>query len=53
MEDLATRFKAAVTAAEGNRLRRLRDNAMRRAAVCLEMDGGRFEHNCNHEAPLI
>jgi hypothetical protein len=27
-----------------NTLRRVRENAVRRTAVCLEVDGGHFEH---------
>jgi hypothetical protein len=35
---------AAVTTVEANMLRRVRENAVRRTALCLEMDGGRLEH---------
>jgi hypothetical protein len=44
IEDLVARLQAAVTTVDANILRCVRQNAVRRAAVCLEMDGGRFEH---------
>jgi hypothetical protein len=44
IEDLVARFKAAVTTVDGSMLRRVRENSVPRTAVCLEMDGGRFEH---------
>jgi hypothetical protein len=44
MEDLVARFQAAVTTVDANMLRRAQENAVRRTAVCLEMEGGRFEH---------
>jgi hypothetical protein len=43
IEDVA-RIQVAVTTVDANMLRSGRQNAMRRIAVCLEMDGGRFEH---------
>jgi hypothetical protein len=42
MEDLVVRLQAAVTI-DANMLRRVGENFVRRAAVCLEIDGGRFE----------
>jgi hypothetical protein len=44
IEDLVVRLQAAVTTVDANMLRRVRENAVRRTAVCLEMDGGRLEH---------
>jgi hypothetical protein len=43
MEDLAARFQAPVTTDDGSILRRVRQNVVRRIAVCLEMDERRFE----------
>jgi hypothetical protein len=43
-EDPVTRLQAAVTTVDANMLRRVRANAVRHTAVCLEMDGGRSEH---------
>lgn len=37
-------LRAAVTTADANVLRCVRQTAARRNAICLEMDGGRFEH---------
>jgi hypothetical protein len=37
-------FRAGVTTFDTNMLRRIRENVVRRTAVWLEMDGGRFEH---------
>jgi hypothetical protein len=44
IRDLVAGFKAAETRVDDNMLKRVRDNAVRRTAVCLKMDGGRFEH---------
>jgi hypothetical protein len=44
IEDLVEKLKAAVTTVDANMLRRVRENAVWRTAVCLEMDGGCFEH---------
>jgi hypothetical protein len=44
IENLVARLQAAVTMVDANMLRRVRENAVWPAAVCLEMDGGRFEH---------
>jgi hypothetical protein len=44
IEDLVARLQAAVTMVDANMLRRVRENAVRRTAVYLEMDGGRFEN---------
>jgi hypothetical protein len=52
-EDFVARLQAAVTTVDANMLRRVRENAVRRTAVCLIMDGGHFEHLCNYEAPMI
>jgi hypothetical protein len=41
IEDLVARLQTAVTTADANMLRRVRENAVRRTAVCLEMDEGR------------
>jgi hypothetical protein len=38
------RLQATVTTVDANMWRRVLENAVRRTAVCLEMDGGRFEH---------
>jgi hypothetical protein len=43
IEDLVGRLQAAVTTVDTNLLRRVRENAVRRTAVYLEMDGGCFE----------
>jgi hypothetical protein len=42
-DDLVARLEAAVTAFDVDMLRRVRENVMRRTAVCLEMDEGRSE----------
>jgi hypothetical protein len=44
IEDLVARLQAAVTTVDANMLRRVRENAVRRTAICLQMDGGRFEY---------
>jgi hypothetical protein len=44
IEDLVARPQAAVTTVDANMLRRVRENAVRRTDVCLEMGGGRFEN---------
>jgi hypothetical protein len=44
IEDLVGRLQEAVTMVDANMLRRVRENAVRRTAVCLETDGGRFDH---------
>jgi hypothetical protein len=43
IEDLVERLQAAMTSVDANMLRRVRENVLRRSAVCLEMEGGRFE----------
>lgn len=48
-EDPVARLQAAVTTVDANMLRRVRQNAARRAAVCLEMDGA----CCNCETPMV
>jgi hypothetical protein len=42
MEDLLAGIQAAVTAVVAVMLRRVRQNALLRTALCFEMDGGRF-----------
>jgi hypothetical protein len=42
--DLEGRIQAALTTTDANMLRRVRENAVRRTGVWLEMDEGRFEH---------
>jgi hypothetical protein len=44
IEDLVARLQAVVRTVDTNMLRRVQENAMQRTAVCLEMDGGHFEH---------
>jgi hypothetical protein len=44
IEDLVARLQAAATSVDANMLRCVRENAVRRTAVCLEMYGGRFEN---------
>jgi hypothetical protein len=45
IEEPLARLQAAGTTVDANMLRRVRENAVRRTVVCLEMDGGRrFEH---------
>jgi hypothetical protein len=44
IEDLAAKLQAAMTTVDANMLRRVRENAVRSTAACLEMNGGRFEH---------
>jgi hypothetical protein len=44
VEDLMARPQVAVTAVDANMLRRVGGNAVRPISLCLEMDGGRFEH---------
>jgi hypothetical protein len=53
IEDLVPRLQAAVTTVDANVLRRVRENAGRRAVVFLVMDRGHFEHFCNYEAPKV
>jgi hypothetical protein len=43
IEDVMARLQVTVTTVDSNMLRCVRENAVRRTAVCLEMDGGRFE----------
>jgi hypothetical protein len=43
MKDVVAGFKAAETRVDNNMLKLVRNKAVRRTAVCLEMDGGRFE----------
>jgi hypothetical protein len=43
IEDLVARLQAAMTTADVNMLRNIRENAVRRTAVCPEIDGGLFE----------
>jgi hypothetical protein len=42
-EYLVARLQVSVIMVDANMLRRVLENAVRLAAVCLEMDGGRFE----------
>jgi hypothetical protein len=44
IEDLVVGLHAAVTMVNANMLRRAWENSARGTAICLEMDGGRFEH---------
>jgi hypothetical protein len=44
IEDVVARLQAAVTTVDANMLGHIRENAVRHTAVCLEMDGRRFEH---------
>jgi hypothetical protein len=44
MGDLVARLQPAVTMVDANMFRRIRVNSVRRIIMCLEMDGGRFEH---------
>jgi hypothetical protein len=44
IDELVEKLQAAVITDDANMLRRVRDNAMRRTAVCLEIDGSRVEH---------
>jgi hypothetical protein len=44
VQDLVTRLQAALTKVNGSVLKRVRENAVRRITVCLEMDRGRFEN---------
>jgi hypothetical protein len=44
IEDLVARLEAALKKIDANMLRHVRENAVRRTAVCLEMDGGHFEN---------
>jgi hypothetical protein len=41
-EDIVARLQAAVTIVNANMF--VQENAMRRTAACLKMDGDRFEH---------
>jgi hypothetical protein len=45
IEDLVARLQTVVTRVDANMLRYVRKDAVRRTSVCLEMDGGRFEHS--------
>lgn len=44
IEDLVARLQLVMTSVDTNMLRRVRENAVRRTAVCLEMDEGRFQN---------
>jgi hypothetical protein len=44
IEDVVAVLKRAVTTVDANMLRRVGRIAVRRTALCLEMDGGRFEY---------
>jgi hypothetical protein len=44
IENFVARLQAAVTKVDVNILRRVRENAVRRTAVCLEMDGDGFQY---------
>jgi hypothetical protein len=44
IEDLVAILHVAVTMVDANMLRRVRENAVRRTAVCHQMDGGGFQH---------
>jgi hypothetical protein len=44
VDDLMTSLQAVVTAVNANMLRRVRENAVWRATICLHIDGGRLEH---------
>jgi hypothetical protein len=43
-EDVMVRLQVAVRTVDADMLRRVRENIVRRIIICLEMDGGRFEH---------
>jgi hypothetical protein len=42
IEDLMARLQATVATVDSNMLRVVQENVLRRTAVCLEVDGGRF-----------
>jgi hypothetical protein len=44
IEDLVARIQAAVATADAETSRRVREKSVRRTAICLQTDGGRFEH---------
>jgi hypothetical protein len=44
IDDLMASLQAVVTAVNANMLRRVPENAVWRAAICLDIDGGRLEH---------
>jgi hypothetical protein len=44
MKDLMARLQAPVTTVNANMLRRVQENAVLCTVVCLDMDGGCFEH---------
>jgi hypothetical protein len=44
VERLAPRREGSLAVICSNMLRRVRENAMRCTAVCLEVDGGRYRH---------
>jgi hypothetical protein len=44
IEELVARLQAAVITVDVKMLRHVRQNSVRRTAVCFEMDGGRFDH---------
>jgi hypothetical protein len=44
MEDAVATLQAAVATVDANKLRRVQQNAPRRTAVCLKMEGGCLEH---------
>jgi hypothetical protein len=53
IEDVVVVLKRAVTTVDANMLRHVGEDAVRRTALCLEMDGGRFEHLFNYEASVV
>jgi hypothetical protein len=53
LEDHVARFQEALTTCDANVLRHARENAVLRIAVCLEVDGGQFEHLFNYEVSVF
>lgn len=44
LEDLVLRFQEIVTTVDAKTVRCPREHGVRRTALCLEIDGGNFEH---------
>jgi hypothetical protein len=53
IEDLVERLQATTTSVDANMLRRVRENVLRRSAVCLEMEGGASNAYCNYGEPMV
>jgi hypothetical protein len=53
IEDFVARLQAAMTTVDANMLRRVAENTVRRAAFCLETEGGRLDQLLCLGAPMF